>query len=150
MIFDPYESRRLTGTHASLYRESLRLMLDIYQEGLRDSHSIDHIWVFGVQLFDQLQQSQQMALLITVSNCVLNGVGDSEEWSASEKAAFYAVYRNVYQQLEMELSDFAIVYSYPWPGEDDFHEVVFDRYAERGAVLLQFCGPNDVRPWRKH
>lgn len=102
MIFDPYESRRLTGTHAALYRESLCLMLDIYQEGLRDSHSLDHIWTFGVQLFDELQQCQQMALLITVSNCVLNGVGDSDEWSASEKAAFYAVYRNIYQQLEME------------------------------------------------
>ena len=37
----------------------------------------------------------------------------------------------------------------PWPGEDDFHEQVFDRYASAGALLMLFCGPNDVRLWRK-
>ncbi|MFG0262315.1 MAG: class I SAM-dependent methyltransferase [Novipirellula sp. JB048] len=54
-----------------------------------------------------------------------------------------------YATMGLELDDFAIVYSYPWPGEDDFHERVFHRYACRGALLLQFCGPNDVRLWRK-
>ena len=54
-----------------------------------------------------------------------------------------------YRQLGMELDDFAIVYAYPWPGEDAFHESVFDRYAARGAMLMLFCGPNDVRLWRK-
>ncbi|TWU23894.1 hypothetical protein Pla52o_18170 [Novipirellula galeiformis] len=57
--------------------------------------------------------------------------------------------RCAYETLGLELDDFAIVYSYPWPGEDDFHERVFDRYACRGALMLQFCGPNDVRLWRK-
>ncbi len=56
---------------------------------------------------------------------------------------------NAYQLLDMDLDDFAIVYAYPWPGEDDFHEAVFDRYAARGALLVLFCGPNDVRVWRK-
>jgi len=54
-----------------------------------------------------------------------------------------------YQQLGLDLDDFAMVYAYPWPGEDDFLEVVFDRYAARGALLMMFCGPNDVRLWRK-
>lgn len=54
----------------------------------------------------------------------------------------------VYRSLGLELDDFSVVYSYPWPGEDEFHESVFDRYAARGAVLVQFCGPNDVRAWR--
>lgn len=54
-----------------------------------------------------------------------------------------------YSRLELGLDDFAIVYSYPWPGEDDFHETVFDHFAETGALLMQFCGPNDVRLWRK-
>lgn len=56
---------------------------------------------------------------------------------------------NGYEQLGLDLDDFAIIYSYPWPGEDDFHEAVFDRYAERGALMMLFCGPNDVRLWRK-
>jgi len=54
-----------------------------------------------------------------------------------------------YQQLGLDLDDFAIVYAYPWPGEDDFHELVFDRYATTGALLILFCGPNDIRVWRK-
>jgi hypothetical protein len=49
----------------------------------------------------------------------------------------------------LDLDDFALVYAYPWPGEDDFHEFVFDRYAASGALLMLFCGPNDVRLWRK-
>ncbi len=54
-----------------------------------------------------------------------------------------------YTALGMELDDFAIVYTYPWPGEDDFHEFVFDRYAASGALLLVFYGPNDIGLWRK-
>ena len=54
-----------------------------------------------------------------------------------------------YAALELELDDFAIVYSYPWPGEEIFHEDVFQRYAAPGALHLQFRGPNDVRLWRK-
>ncbi len=54
-----------------------------------------------------------------------------------------------YETIGLDLDDFAIVYSYPWPGEDDFHEAVFDRYATRGALLMMFCGPNDIRLYRK-
>ncbi|MCA9138596.1 MAG: hypothetical protein KDB00_17615 [Planctomycetales bacterium] len=143
MCYDPYESRLLTGTHAALYRESLCLMLDIYQEGLREREHFDHIWVFGVQMFDELQQSQQMALLITVSNCVLNGAGDSDDWSASEKAAFYAVYRNIYQQLEMERDMRALdAASMPTPYADlefdldsgGFEDVEDDIYSPAGEL----------------
>ncbi|QDT06979.1 hypothetical protein K227x_54030 [Rubripirellula lacrimiformis] len=56
---------------------------------------------------------------------------------------------DAYAKIGLDLDDFAIVYSYPWPGEDDFHEVVFERYAARGALLLMFCGPNDIRLYRK-
>lgn len=54
-----------------------------------------------------------------------------------------------YQQLGLELDDFSLVYSYPWPGEDRFHQAVFERFAAPGAMLLCFCGPNDLRLWRK-
>ncbi|TWU45403.1 hypothetical protein Q31b_05750 [Novipirellula aureliae] len=56
---------------------------------------------------------------------------------------------SAYDSIGLELDDFAVVYSYPWPGEDDFHERVFANYAAPGAMLMQFCGPNDVRLWRK-
>ena len=57
--------------------------------------------------------------------------------------------RDGYAELGMDLDDFAIVYTYPWPGEDNFHELVFDRYAATGALLLVFYGPYDIGLWRK-
>ena len=54
-----------------------------------------------------------------------------------------------YEELGLDLDDFAIVYSYPWPGENQFHEDVFDRHAAVGAIHLQFAGPNEMRAWRK-
>ena len=54
-----------------------------------------------------------------------------------------------YDSLELDLDDFSIVYSYPWPGEDRFHQAVFEKYAAPGALLLCFCGPNDLRLFRK-
>ena len=56
---------------------------------------------------------------------------------------------DAYEKIGLDLDDFALVYAYPWPGEDDFHEFVFDRYAASGALLMRFCGPNEVRLWRK-
>lgn len=57
--------------------------------------------------------------------------------------------RPAYQELGLDLDDFGTVYSYPWPGENLFHQLVFERYGGRGAVLVEFCGPNEVRIWRK-
>lgn len=56
---------------------------------------------------------------------------------------------SAYGKLGLDVDDFAIIYSYPWPGEDDFHEAVFHRYAAKGALLMMFCGPNDIRLLRK-
>ena len=103
MIFDPNESHQLTGTHAALYRESLGVMLDVFREALFDgSEDYVSIWSFGVTLFDELHWQQQLSLLLSVSRCALNGSGDPQDWSALEKASFYAVYRNVLSYLEIE------------------------------------------------
>jgi len=53
-----------------------------------------------------------------------------------------------YDELGLDLDDFAVVYSYPWPGEDEFHRRVFERHSARGALLLQFIGPYDIRLMR--
>ncbi|WP_182865968.1 hypothetical protein [Stieleria mannarensis] len=103
MIFDPYESHKLTGKHAALYRESLGTMVDVFRESRAEGdEDYISIWSFGVTLFDTLRWRQQLALLLSVSQCVLNGSGDPEKWDALEKAAFYAVYRNVLTHLEIE------------------------------------------------
>lgn len=101
MIFDPNQSNRLVGAHAELYSDSVGMMLDVYRECMADDDP-ESYWSFGVALFDGLQWQQQLALLAQVSKCVLEGTGAPEQWNALEKASYLAVYRNVYQQLEIE------------------------------------------------
>lgn len=54
-----------------------------------------------------------------------------------------------YQQIGSDLDDFALVFGYPWPGEWAFHEAVFARHGAVGGLLVLFCGPHDIRVWRK-
>ncbi|TWU03865.1 class I SAM-dependent methyltransferase [Neorhodopirellula pilleata] len=56
---------------------------------------------------------------------------------------------SAYDELGLDLDDFAVVYSYPWPGEDEFHETVFAKFAAPGSILVQFAGPHDMRAWRR-
>ncbi len=56
---------------------------------------------------------------------------------------------SVYDSLGLEIDDFALIYAYPWPGEEYFFEDVFERYAANGALLLLFCGAYDLRLYRK-
>lgn len=54
-----------------------------------------------------------------------------------------------YEQIGSDLDDFSLVFGYPWPGEWQFHEAVFARHGAMGGLLVLFCGPNDIRVWRK-
>lgn len=54
-----------------------------------------------------------------------------------------------YQQHQMSLDDFAIVFAYPWPGEEHFLKQVFDRFARSAALLLMFRGPYHIELYRK-
>jgi SAM-dependent methyltransferase len=56
---------------------------------------------------------------------------------------------SAYEAIGLEIDDFSLVFAYPWPGEEDFLADVFLQYAADGALLLQFCGPYDLRLWRK-
>ncbi len=57
---------------------------------------------------------------------------------------------SAYETKGMSLSDFAIVFCYPWPGEEHFLKSVFHRYARKAAVLLMYRGPFQVELYRKH
>lgn len=54
-----------------------------------------------------------------------------------------------YGTHDVLLSDFALVFVYPWPGEEHFLRAVFDRFARPGALMLQFRGPYHVELFRK-
>ncbi len=54
-----------------------------------------------------------------------------------------------YEQYDSGIDDFALIFSYPWPGEAHFIQEVFRRHARPNALLLQFLGPFHVEVYRK-
>jgi hypothetical protein len=56
---------------------------------------------------------------------------------------------NPYEQIGLEPDDFAIIYAFPWPGEEPYFERVFDHFAPRDALLLLFRNPDRITLHRK-
>ncbi|MCA9191865.1 MAG: hypothetical protein KDB03_08885 [Planctomycetales bacterium] len=56
---------------------------------------------------------------------------------------------SAYSRYQMDISDFAMVFAYPWPGEEHFLRLVFERSARSGALLLMFRGPNQIELYRR-
>lgn len=54
-----------------------------------------------------------------------------------------------YELNQMGLDDFAVVFAYPWPGEEHFLRLVFDRYARQGSLLLMYRGPYHIELYCK-
>ena len=56
---------------------------------------------------------------------------------------------SAYDELELEIDDFDLVFAYPWPGEEEVVATLFDLYAARGACLLTNHGLEGLRLHRK-
>jgi hypothetical protein len=54
-----------------------------------------------------------------------------------------------YADHDLGIDDFAIVFAYPWPGEDYFLKDVFRNYAADQSLLLLFLGPYEIELYRK-
>ena len=52
-------------------------------------------------------------------------------------------------ELDLDTSDFDVIFAYPWPDEDGATEKLFDRYARDGAFLITYHGGDDLRLRRK-
>jgi len=67
----------------------------------------------------------------------------------SDYASLFHRVPPAYTQYDCDLTDFGIVFAYPWPGEDHFLREVFRRYAAENAMLLMFRGPYQIELFRK-
>ena len=56
---------------------------------------------------------------------------------------------DAYQEIGQELSDFDLVFAFPWPGESDFFEALFLECAATGACLLTYRGREGMHLIRK-
>jgi hypothetical protein len=53
-----------------------------------------------------------------------------------------------YDDMELDLDDFDVVYAYPWPTEEEQFCDLFRRHGEPGAVLLTFSRAEGLRAYR--
>lgn len=56
---------------------------------------------------------------------------------------------HAYDELGLDVSDFDLVFAYPWPDEEQVTADLFDRYAGPGAVLAFWGAGSGFRLWRK-
>lgn len=56
---------------------------------------------------------------------------------------------DAYAEMDMALSDFDIVFAYPWPTEEEQYRDLFRSRADYGAVLLTYSSEEGVRAYRK-
>lgn len=67
---------------------------------------------------------------------------------ADHPSLFHQV-ASAYPAHDCDIDDFALVFAYPWPGEEHFQREVFRRYAAADSLLLMFRGPFQIELYRK-
>lgn len=77
------------------------------------------------------------------------GTEELADASTSEFAWLEVGMESAYDELGLDIDDFDLVYAFPWPGEEEFVHVLFERYAADGALLLTYNGVEDLRFLRK-
>ena len=56
---------------------------------------------------------------------------------------------DAYGTLERDLTDFAVVFAFPWPSEAEVIAQLFEQHARHGALLLTYHHNGSVRLQRK-
>lgn len=75
--------------------------------------------------------------------------GESRVLSDGNYSWFTTGSDHAYTELGLDVSDFDLVYAYPWPDEETVTATLFDRYAGPGAVLAFWGAETGFRLWRK-
>jgi hypothetical protein len=56
---------------------------------------------------------------------------------------------DIFEEIGLGLDDFDLFFAFPWPGENDFFEAVFEAGAVDGALLLTYRGREGMHLLRK-
>jgi Protein-L-isoaspartate(D-aspartate) O-methyltransferase (PCMT) len=56
---------------------------------------------------------------------------------------------DIYEEIGLAMDEFDLFFAFPWPGEEEFFEAVFDACASDGALLLTYHGREGMRLVRR-
>jgi hypothetical protein len=98
--------------------------------------------------------SRELLAAHRLAATIVRGSFVPDEYARSERRSALAT-RTVlsaaaaYDDLDLAIDDFAVVFGYPWPDDEDLYRDVFRRHADHGAVLLLWSATEGMRAWRK-
>ncbi|MEX0886829.1 MAG: hypothetical protein WD009_10365 [Phycisphaeraceae bacterium] len=103
---------------------------------------------------DLVDESQQLADNHDLSTTFAHGsfipdCGNHLALDAGEFATLSTDVPSGYDELGLDVEDFSVVYAYPWPGEEQTVERIFDAYAATGALLITYRGMNHIQVHRQ-
>jgi hypothetical protein len=112
-----------------------------------ESHAIeidDELVRAGQELADRFELDVEHVPATFVpdgSEDLATGAGDELDWLQPGGA-------DGYELLGRDPDEFDLVFVYPWPGEEDVIEALFERHAGDGAILLTYHGMEGLRARR--
>ena len=102
---------------------------------------------YGIEIDPKLvRRSQELAEKYDATSEFAFGsfIPDAYEWTGEFEDEFFKTIiddRDAYEDLDMELRDFDLVYGFPWPGERLFFLDIMNRFGRPGALFMTY----DVR-----
>ena len=103
---------------------------------------------FLVKQGQELFQKESIPGELWLGNFLPHGAEQLADLQSDHASMFHQV-PPAYEQHEMRLDDFSLIFAYPWPGEEHFLRDVFRVYARPDALLLMFRGPYQIELYRK-
>ncbi len=103
---------------------------------------------FLVERGRELFQKTKIPGELWIGNFLPRGAEQLADLQSDHASMFHQV-PPAYEQHEMSLDDFSMIFAYPWPGEEHFLREVFRVYARQDALLLMFRGPYQIELYRR-
>jgi predicted O-methyltransferase YrrM len=94
-----------------------------------------------------LLRAHGSAARIWLGSFVPEGAGSG--WQSDLDARTVLSQADAYDDMELDIDDFDVVYAYPWPGEEEQYGELFEDRAAPGALLVTFSQLEGIRAYRK-
>lgn len=122
------------------------------EAGLADMLGFD---AYGIEIEEELvveaerlAEHFQLAPQFVCGSLVPRG-GDDLATPSEDFSWLHPHADDAYDDLGLEADDFDLIFAYPWPGEEQAIDDLFERFAATGALLLTYHGVQGIRVQRK-
>lgn len=101
-----------------------------------------------VQAAQRLADDFELPVTFVQGSFIPRG-GEAVARASDEFAWLTTEASDAHEELGLDTDDFAVIFAYPWPDEEELTGALFARYAAEGAVLVTHHSGEDFRLRRK-